>query len=185
MEDIPTHFPFAEIPIVEDFNVHQLHWLSFSFTDQGNEEAYKFALINNLEQTVQHPTRIFGRLGDTYNTLDLFLTSHHLAYSVKPYSSMSSSDHNLIFVLCSLAPIQPLDPPKTRCFWHHASARWEDWGCTFPDLLLNDYRFRVRDSSVHAQRITDMIVSGMETYIPRTFFLMLKSRGSITLVLVL
>ncbi len=39
----------------------------------------------------------------------------------------------------------------------------------FSDFPWNDYCFQDRDPSVNAQRITEVIVSGMEAYIPRTF----------------
>ena len=58
-------------------NVNVLHqlWLSFPLTDQPGEQAYNFAILHDLEQLVQHPTRIPDRLGDTPNILDLFLIS--------------------------------------------------------------------------------------------------------------
>ena len=39
----------------------------------------------------------------------------------------------------------------------------------FSDFPWNDYCFQDRDPSVCAQRITEVIVSGMEAYIPRSF----------------
>ena len=39
----------------------------------------------------------------------------------------------------------------------------------FSDFPWNDYCFQVRDPSMCAQRITEVIVSGMEAYIPHTF----------------
>ena len=169
VEHILTHSPFSEISILGDFNVHHQLWLSSSFTDQPGEQTYNFALINDLEQLVQHPTRIPDRLGDRPNILDLFLTSNPSAYSVHLYSPLGSSDHNLISVSCPVAPVQPQDPPKRRCFWHFSSARWDDLRMYFSDFPWNDYCFRVRDPSVCAQRITEVIVSGMEAYIPHTF----------------
>ncbi len=57
----------------------------------------------------------------------------------------------------------------------------------FSDFPWNDYCFQDRVPSVSAQRITVVIVSGMEAYIPRTFSTphAKKSLGIITLVLVL
>ena len=169
VEHILTHSPFSEITILGDFNVHHQLWLSSSFTDQPGEQAYNFAILNDLEQLVQHPTRIPDRLGDTPNILDLFLTTNPSAYSVKLSSPLGSSDHNLISASCPIAPIPPQDPPKRRCFWHYASARWDDLRMYFSDFPWNDYCFQDRDPSVCAQRITEVIVSGMEAYIPHTF----------------
>ena len=63
----------------------------------------------------------------------------------------------------------PRDPPKQRCFWHFAYAKWEDLRQYYTDFPWNDYCFRVRDPSLCAERITEVIVSGMEAYIPHTF----------------
>ncbi|XP_050715769.1 uncharacterized protein LOC126998326 [Eriocheir sinensis] len=139
-----THSPFAEISILGGFNVHHQLWLSSSFTDQPGEQAYNFALLNDLEQLVQHHTSIPDRLGDRPNILDLFLTSNPSTYSVKLFSPLGFSDHNLISVSCPIAPVHPLDPPKRRCFWHFASAGRDDLGMYFSDFPWNDYCFQER-----------------------------------------
>ena len=169
VEHILSHFPFAEISILGDFNVHHQQWLSSSFTDQPGEQAFSFAILHDLEQLVQHPTRVPDRLGDTPNILDLFLTSNPSAYAVQLYSPLGSSDHNLISVSCPIAPLPPQDPPKRRCLWHFNSANWGDLRRHFADFPWYDYCFRDRDPSLCAQRVTEMIVSGMEAYIPHTF----------------
>ncbi len=57
----------------------------------------------------------------------------------------------------------------------------------FSDFPWNDYCFQDRDPSECNQRITEMIVSGIEAYIPRTFSTphTKKTLVLITLVLVL
>ncbi len=62
-----------------------------------------------------------------------------------------------------------MDPPKRRCFWHYASAQLENLRMYISDFPWNDYCFQVRDPSMCAQRITEVIISGMEAYIPHTF----------------
>ena len=118
---------------------------------------------------MQHPTRIPDRLGDTPNILDLFLTSNPSAYAVTLSSPLGSSDHNLISVSCPISPIPPQDPPKRRCLWHFASASWGDLRRYYANFPWNDYCFRDRDPSLCAERITEVIVSGMEAYIPHSF----------------
>ena len=169
VEHILSHFPFAEITILGDFNVHHQLWLSSPFTDQPGEHAFNFAILNDLEQLVQLPTRVPDRLGDTPNILDLFLTTNPSAYTVKLFSPLGSSDHNLISATCPIAPIPPQDPPARRCLWHYNSARWEDLRRYYSDFPWNDYCFRAGDPSLCAERITEVIVSGMEAYIPHTF----------------
>ena len=84
----------GSLDILGDFNVHHQLWLSSSFTDDPGEQAYNFAILNGLEQLVQHPTRIPDRLGDTPNILDLFLTSNPSAYTVKLFSLLGSYDQS-------------------------------------------------------------------------------------------
>ena len=169
VEHILNHSPSAEISILGDFNVHHQLWLSSSFTDDPGEQAYNFAILNGLEQLVQHPTRIPDRLGDTPNILDLFLTSNPSAYTVKLFSPLGSSDHNLISLTCPIAPVLPQDPPKPRCLWHYASAEWDNLRQYYADFPWNDFCFRARDPSLCAERITEVIISGMEAFIPHSF----------------
>ncbi|MPC67112.1 hypothetical protein E2C01_061278 [Portunus trituberculatus] len=57
----------TEISILGDFNVHHHLWLSSPFIDHPGEPAFNFAILHDLEQLVQHPTRIPDSLGDTSN----------------------------------------------------------------------------------------------------------------------
>ncbi|MPC81381.1 hypothetical protein E2C01_075994 [Portunus trituberculatus] len=122
VEHILSLYPFTEISILGDVNVHHQLWLSSHFTDHPGELAFNFAILLDLEQLVQHPTRIPDRLGDTPNILDFFLASNSSAYAVTLSPSWGSSDHNLISVSCLISPIPPQDPPKRRCHWRFASA---------------------------------------------------------------
>ncbi|MPC23847.1 hypothetical protein E2C01_016915 [Portunus trituberculatus] len=67
-------YPFAEVSILGDFNVHHHLWSSSPFTDYPGELAFNFAILHDLEQLMQHPTRNPDRLGDMPNILDLFLS---------------------------------------------------------------------------------------------------------------
>ena len=166
MEYILSHFPYAEITIHGDFKVHHQLWLSSSFTDQTVEQTFNFAILHDLEQLVQFPTRISDRLGDTYNILDLFLTSNPSAYSVKLSCPLGSSDHNLISDTCSIIPVQRQNTPKRRCFWHFNSAKWEDLRQYHSDSPWDDYCFHDRDPYLCAEHITEVTVSSMKSYIP-------------------
>lgn len=64
-------------------------------TNQPGEQAYTFALLTDLVQLVQHPTRIPDHLGDTPNLLDLFLTSAPSAYCVKLFSPLVSRSFSI------------------------------------------------------------------------------------------
>ena len=50
MEYILSHFSYAEISILGDFNVHHKLWLSSSFTDKpGEQEAFNFTILHDIE----------------------------------------------------------------------------------------------------------------------------------------
>ena len=168
VEHILSPFPYTEISILGDFNVHHQLKLSSSFTDQSGEQAFNFAILHDLKQMVQFPTRIPDRLGDMPNILD-FLTSNLSASSVKLSSPLGSSNHNLISVTCSIAPVRPQDPLKQRCFWHFNSAKWQDLRQYYSDFSWDDYCFHVKIPSLCAECITKVIVSGMDSHIPHTF----------------
>ncbi|MPC12611.1 hypothetical protein E2C01_005314 [Portunus trituberculatus] len=76
MEHILSLYPFAEVSILGDFNVQHQFWHPPPFTDHLGELAFKFAILHDQEQLVQHPTRIPDRPRDTPSILDLFLTSN-------------------------------------------------------------------------------------------------------------
>ena len=135
---------------------------------------------------MQFPTRIPDHLGDTPNIHDLFLTSNLLPYSVKFSSPFGSSDRNLIFVICSIASVQLQDLLKRRCFWHLNSAKWEELGQYYSVFPWVDYCCHIRDLSLCAERLTEVIISGMKLYNHYTFsFTKVKSSGLTLLVLVL
>ncbi|MPC70576.1 hypothetical protein E2C01_064828 [Portunus trituberculatus] len=113
VEHILSLYPFAEISILRDFKVHHQLWLSSPFNNHPGELAFNFAILHDLEQLVQHPTRFPDRLGNAPNILDLFLTFNR-AYAVTLSSSLGSSDHILISVSYPISPISPKDPPKAE-----------------------------------------------------------------------
>ncbi|MPC91069.1 hypothetical protein E2C01_086082 [Portunus trituberculatus] len=76
VEHILSLYSFAEISILGDFNVHHQLWLSYPFINHSDELTFNFALHHDLEQLMQHPTRIPDRLGESPNILVLFLTSN-------------------------------------------------------------------------------------------------------------
>ncbi|MPC18602.1 hypothetical protein E2C01_011490 [Portunus trituberculatus] len=99
-----------QISILGDFNVHHQLCLSSPSPDHLGELAFNFAILHDLEQLMQHHTRIPDRLGDTPIILDLFLTSNPYAYAVTFTSPLGSSNHNLISVSCPISPIPPKNP---------------------------------------------------------------------------
>ena len=98
VEHILSSSPFSEIIILGDFNVHHSRWLSSNKTDEQGRLTWEFAILNDLVQLVQCPTRIPERLDDHPNILDLFLTSNPVPYTVNYFPPLGSSDHLLLSV---------------------------------------------------------------------------------------
>ncbi|MPC35939.1 hypothetical protein E2C01_029378 [Portunus trituberculatus] len=107
VELILSHYPFAETSILRDFNVNHQICLSSPFTDHPDKLAFNFAILHDLEEVVQHLTRIPDRLRYTPNILDFFLTSHPSTYADTLSSPLSSSDRSLISVSNPISPIPP------------------------------------------------------------------------------
>ncbi|MPC36444.1 hypothetical protein E2C01_029902 [Portunus trituberculatus] len=84
MEHILFLYPFVEVSILGDVNVHHQLSLSSPFTNHIGEVAFNFAILNDLEQLVQHSTRILACLGDTPNIVD-FSLSPILLHMLFPY----------------------------------------------------------------------------------------------------
>ena len=101
------------------------------------------------------------------NIPDLLLTINPSVFAVTLSSPLCSSNHNLISASCPISPIPSQDPPpKWRCLWHFASASWGDLRRYYADFFLEWLLLL----SLCAERITEVIVSGMEAYIPHFFF---------------
>ena len=142
VEHILSHSPFAEISILGDFNVHHQQRLSSTFTSPSGELAFQFALLNDLDQIVNQPTRIPDRLGDRPSILDLFLTTNPSNYSISVSSPLGSSDHCLISSSSSITQVHSEDAPGQRRLWHFADADWESPKMYYFDFPWNDYCFR-------------------------------------------
>ena len=164
-ENLQTRHPQSEILYVGDFNVHHTEWLSSTTTDRGGREAYNFSNLNDLEQIIKHPTRVPDRHDHTANILDLFFTSNPLNYSYSISSPLGSSDHNLITITSTYAAPPPI-PSTTRRLWHWDRAQRDDLRQFILDFPWGDYCFCSRDPSLVTTRITEVLVEGMEVYVP-------------------
>lgn len=108
------------------------------------------------------------------STLCLFLTYNSSLHYVHLISHLGVPDQNLISALGLIAPVQPQDLSRKRCYRQYGSARWKDQMQYILYFPWNDCCFNVRDSSLCAQRITEVVVSGMKARISSTFPFMLK-----------
>ena len=164
-ETLLSSHPHAEILYAGDFNVHHKEWLGSTVSDAGGVEAYSFSLLNDLEQIIKHPTRVPDRHDQSSNTLDLFFTSNPLHYKYTISAPLGSSDHNLISISSNWARPPSLSPSK-RLLWHYGKAQWHSLRTFYRDFPWDDYCFSGRGASECADRITEVITAGMESYIP-------------------
>src|SRR6201990_2644714 len=83
-----------------------------------------------------------------------------------------SSDHLLISVSYSVSSSLPQErplPSARRRLWHFGAASWSDLRVYFSDFQWIDYCFHGRGPRECAERITEVILSGMEANIPYSF----------------
>jgi len=89
---------------VEDFNYHDIEWLTLSGINLNSSSFCDFVFDTNLIQLVENPTHIAG------HTLDLILTNYNLGIQNLTLDSKLPpqllSDHFMIKfdVICSVCP---------------------------------------------------------------------------------
>ena len=166
IDSLQINHPNAEIAIFGDFNVHNINWLTHSNTnDEQGRQAESFAISSGLTQLVGEPTRIPDRDGEFASLLDLFLTTNPDLYTVIVKPPLGSSDHKLISTL-SEQPISAKQPCKPRKIWHYTSAKWDDLKDHFLSFPWLDVCFTSEDPSICAKEVSDVILTGMEAFIP-------------------
>ena len=111
------------------------------FTSPSGELAFQFALLNDLEQIVNQPTRIPDDLGDRPSISDLFFTTNPSNYSISVFFALGSSDHCLISSSSSITQVHSEDAPGQRCLWHFADANWESLKMYYFDFPWNEILF--------------------------------------------
>nr|CAI5856361.1 unnamed protein product [Callosobruchus analis] len=163
---LQSDHPNSEIVFLGVFNVHNSYWLKHSNkTDDEGREAEAFAISCGLEQIVKEPTRIPSCHGDFASLLDLYLTTTPTFYTVKVSPPLGLSDHNSISALCRLQ-CSDLQHTNARRVWHYRSTKWDYLRDYYQSFPWNDVCFKSRNPSACAQEITEVLISGMEAYIP-------------------
>src|ERR1700755_2715853 len=110
------------------------------------------------------------RLEDEPNILDLFQTSNPSPYTVKLIHLWVSPVTLSLYssIISSLPQERPPTSAKKR-LWNFGASSFSGLRSYFFDFPWNDYCFRGSGRSECAERITEVILSGMESYIPYTF----------------
>ena len=170
IEQLVTSFPTAEVVLLGDFNVHHREWLGSNFTNHVGTATFEFATLNSLSQLIEGSTRIPDNSlqQPSPGPLDLFLTSHPGQYTINIKPPLGTSDHNLISTSCPMAHNPPSNSSNRR-LWHFSSANWHDIRQFYHDFPWNDFVFRSRDPSECALLFTEVLVAGMEAYVPFSF----------------
>lgn len=157
--------PAAETVLLGDFNAHHAEWLNSCKTDHAGRSVRDFALAHGLTQLVSTPTRIPDVEGQNPSLLDLLLTSHPDGYNVSVSAPLGSSDHCLVRSMVSL--IHSFTRiRRTRRVWHYKSADWDGMRSFFASYPWGNVIFASGDPSIVAASITDVVVQGMELFVP-------------------
>lgn len=166
IDHLISEHPSSEVIILGDFNVHNKEWLGSSKTDPQGRAAADFATSNALTNLVQQPT-YFPRISThSSNPLDLFLTTNPESYKILVTTPLGNSDHAIITASCPMQP-DTSEAPQPHIVWHYNSAEWEDFR-DYISFQLRDIFSSLSDPSDISQKITEVILSGMEYYIPYT-----------------
>lgn len=164
---IQVNYPSSEIVILGDFNVHNSNWLAHSNkTDEAGRQAEAFAISCNLTQLVDCPTRVPTNPMDFRNTLDLYLSSEPDSYVINSNGPLGNSDHVLISVSCPLTAEKLVQPKNRRVVWHYNKAKWDELREFYAEYPWHATCFNIEDVSQCAEAVTEVILLGMELYIP-------------------
>ena len=165
-ESLILQYPSCEIIILGDFNVHNAEWLTYSKgANRAGIEAESFAIINGLTQLITSPTRIPDRASDSANTLDLFLTTDPNIYKPAVVSApIGSSDHSMI-TLTHLFNSFDHAPQQKRRLWNYSNADWYGLRGFYSSFPWDEIAFSA-DPSATAMAISEIILLGMEVFIP-------------------
>ena len=165
IEETISNFPDSEISILGDFNIHNKDWLLHSsHTDNAGLFAESFAISNNLTQLVACPTRVPDQSHHFTNMLDLFLTSNPTLYDTpKCLAPIGKSDHNLLSFMHTLTIKKPSS--KRSKVWQFSKADWNSLRDYYGSFPWNEVCF-VPDTSSTADHITQVILDGMNFFIP-------------------
>lgn len=171
VNSIQTNFPSCEISFLGDFNVHHKDWLKFSrATDAAGRAAKNFCDSCDLTQIINEPTRVPDNPTHSPHLLDLFITSNPLEYTSSVTSPLGNSDHSLVTLSLKSIPANSTKRIPPRRIWHFRSAQWDDLRIFYSSFPWGDYCFKNKDASQSAKSISEVIIMGMELFIPFKIF---------------
>ncbi|XP_045500113.1 uncharacterized protein LOC123697614 [Colias croceus] len=167
-DNMLNQIPSAEIVVLGDFNAHHIEWLKSRTTDHAGKSVYDLALAYGLTQLVASPTRIPDVEDHTPSLLDLLLTSHPDGYQVNVDAPLGSSDHCLVRSEVPILRFTRLLSGGRRRVWHYKSADWDEMRTFFSSYPWGRVCFSAEDPSTCADSVADVILQGMELFIPNS-----------------
>lgn len=154
--------PRSEIIVLGDMNAHHEEWLGSKKTDTHGESAFDFALIHNLHQLVEQPTR-HGRDGSC-SKLDLLLTTSPDNHVVSVDAPLGSSDHCVVTTIANYRLPTPSKPSK-RKVWLYEKADWDGMRSYLAETDWSSLA-RCQDANAAWSCVKDNISDAMDIFIP-------------------
>nr|CAH7758695.1 unnamed protein product [Callosobruchus chinensis] len=163
-----SNSPSSEVALLGDFNVHNEAWLGSNKTDAAGRAVEAFAISQGLAQLMKEST-FFPRVAShSTSLLDLFLTTHTVSYTIDVQSPLGNSHHGLVEVKFPSATDMSTEIRPSRKIWHYGDADWDGLRDFFSSFPWNEVCFAKHDVSTVCSEITEVILVGMEAYIPHT-----------------
>ena len=164
IDSIMVDYPYANIHVCGDFNVHHKEWLCSNHTSEEGKQCHEFSTIYGLTQIVKGPTRVPDVKGQTANLLDLFLTTVPDKCDSTTSSPLGSSDHSVVIVKIDATCKGSNDVPFHRTVFRYSEADWDSLRLFIADAPISSF-FKNKPTKI-AKLLTEWIHAGMESFIP-------------------
>ena len=164
IDSIMVDYPYANIHMCGDFNVHHQEWLCSNRTSEEGKQCHEFSTIYGLTQIVKGPTRVPDVKGQTANLLDLFLTTVPDKCDSTTSSPLGSSDHSVVIVKIDATCKGSNDVPFHRTVFRYSEADWDSLRLFIADAPISSF-FKNKPTKI-AKLLTEWIHAGMESFIP-------------------
>ena len=149
---------------MEDFNVHRIEWLNSNTTDLGGREAFNFPISHELEHySTPYTCPRSPWWPSKHSRLILYLQYSTLYLRIPAFSRLFGSiscQCLLFFCISTTITSRPTSSYLSDSTQHTELSSY------FLDFPWEDYCFCSGDPDTVAPLVTDVIVSGMEAYVP-------------------
>ena len=155
----------ANVFVLDDFNVHQKDWLTYSGgTDRSSELCYNFSVSNDFTQIVNFSTWIPDCDSHSPALLDLCLSSDAIICSTMPFPPLGNSDHVLVSVSSDVPINSEQDTPFHQVAYDYSRADWDGFRDHLRDVPWEDI-FKL-NASAAASELCEWVQVGIDVCIP-------------------